>query len=106
MPRKRRCDTVTGQHIENIARRAGMLRIELHQAMGWVKPFSPHYDALLELGQATIRCENILRGLPPDQESRMWNSTPAPSPRSDEPDAERDCLDHADVPAKKEPASC
>jgi hypothetical protein len=79
MPRKRKFDAVNELHIQHIAHRAGQLRSELEAAANFVKPFSQHYDALIELRAATLRCEAILRGLPPDRFGESWNSTPGPA---------------------------
>jgi hypothetical protein len=76
MPRMRKHDKVSEYHVQQIARRAKLLRMELDAARNCVKPFNEHYNALLDLNQALIRCENILRGLPPDHDGRVWNSTP------------------------------
>jgi hypothetical protein len=77
MPRKRKHDKVNEYHIEEIRRCAAKLRTGLDEAANFVKPFSEHYDALIDLRAAALRCEAILRGLPPDRFGESWNSTPA-----------------------------
>ena len=79
MPRKRKYDAVNEFHIEQIARRAGLLRTDLDEALNTVKPFNEHYNALSELRAATLRCEAILRGVSQERFGESWNSTPPDS---------------------------
>ena len=78
MPRKRKHDKVSEYHLEKIARRAVLLRIDLDAARNTLVPFNEHYNALVELRSATYRCEAFLRGLPPDRFGESRSSTPGP----------------------------
>jgi hypothetical protein len=66
VPRRRRNDTISEYHLDQIDRQITLLRVALDEATRSLTPFRPHYDAIGDLQEHLHRAMNVLNNRPPE----------------------------------------